>query len=109
MPLINQPDTGEKRCAVPRDSATLVLMRDMRNGAGSPEVLLAQRHARDVFAASAFVFPGGVLDPLDMQPTALALSPDFSVDQAFARLEEVDSPEKAVRAAIIQEGSRERE
>ncbi|WP_370326385.1 NUDIX domain-containing protein [Euzebya sp.] len=47
----------------PRPAATIVLMRE----ADTPpfEVLLLRRHARSGFAASAWVFPGGVVDAAD--------------------------------------------
>lgn len=50
-----------------RDAATVIVLRE---GPDGPEALLLQRHARSGFAADAWVFPGGVLDPADA-----ALSP----------------------------------
>ncbi|MGB5738761.1 MAG: hypothetical protein WBM54_05395 [Woeseia sp.] len=47
--------------AVPRPSATVVLLRDSANG---PEVLLVLRHERASFGAS-YVFPGGVNEDSD--------------------------------------------
>ena len=55
---------------VPRLAATAVLMRDAENG---PEVLLVQRHGRSGFAAGAWVFPGGAVDPEDGTPAAAAI------------------------------------
>lgn len=46
-----------------RDSATVMLLRPVRGG--PPELLLLRRHARSGFAASAWVFPGGVVDAAD--------------------------------------------
>lgn len=46
-----------------RLAATVLLFR--RGGAPHPEVLLLRRHARSGFAASAWVFPGGAVDPAD--------------------------------------------
>lgn len=48
--------------SAPRDAATVVLMRDGRDGL---EVCLLQRSPRLVFAGGAHVFPGGVLDEVD--------------------------------------------
>lgn len=43
-------------------AATLVLMRQ---GQGAPELLMVRRHAAMAFAAGAWVFPGGRVDPAD--------------------------------------------
>ncbi len=69
----------------PRSAATIVLLRE---GEGVPEVLMLRRHARSGFAASAWVFPGGVMDPQDAQVPAHrwsgidpdALTSTFGVD-----------------------------
>jgi 8-oxo-dGTP pyrophosphatase MutT (NUDIX family) len=63
-----------------RDAATVVLLRD---APGVPEVLLLRRHARSGFAAGAWVFPGGVVDPGDrcLDP---ALWTGLDVDAAAA-------------------------
>ena len=49
--------------ATPRLAATTILGRDVAGG--PPEILLVRRHRRSGFAASAWVFPGGVLDARD--------------------------------------------
>lgn len=46
----------------PRPAATVALVRD---GSVGPEVLLLRRPHRSSFAASAWVFPGGIVDPAD--------------------------------------------
>jgi 8-oxo-dGTP pyrophosphatase MutT (NUDIX family) len=47
-----------------RDAATVLVFR--ATGAGRPpELLFVRRHARSGFAARAWVFPGGVMDPAD--------------------------------------------
>ncbi len=51
--------------AEPRPAATAALVRDGEEGL---EVLLLRRHRRSGFAADAWVFPGGVVDPADRQP-----------------------------------------
>jgi 8-oxo-dGTP pyrophosphatase MutT (NUDIX family) len=45
-----------------RDAATVMLVRDGRDGV---EVFLMRRHLRAVFTAGAHVFPGGAVDPGD--------------------------------------------
>jgi 8-oxo-dGTP pyrophosphatase MutT (NUDIX family) len=71
--------------AVPtRLAATVVLIRDAATG---PEVLLLRRHSRSGFAASAWVFPGGVVDAGDATVPAttwsgldpVALAPRFGL------------------------------
>lgn len=49
-----------------RDAATVILLREAP-GEGPPEVLLLRRHARSGFAATAWVFPGGTVDPADLR------------------------------------------
>lgn len=53
-----------KPVAVPRDAATVVVVRD--SGAGL-EVLLLQRAERGDHNSGAWVFPGGLLDPADRE------------------------------------------
>jgi 8-oxo-dGTP pyrophosphatase MutT (NUDIX family) len=51
----------------PRDSATLMLVRD---GAGGLEVFMLERHLNSDFAGGAYVFPGGTIDARDTDPEA---------------------------------------
>lgn len=53
--------TAPDAAAPPRRAATVILLRD----APKLEVLMLRRHSRSGFAASAWVFPGGVVDPED--------------------------------------------
>jgi 8-oxo-dGTP pyrophosphatase MutT (NUDIX family) len=80
--------------ATPREAATLVLMRE--RAPGPPEVLMVQRHAKDVFAAGAFVFPGGVLEEADCAPGSVALSERLSAAEAHRRLGSAEPPERAL-------------
>jgi 8-oxo-dGTP pyrophosphatase MutT (NUDIX family) len=60
---LRQLDAGEIEPAEPRHAATVVMLRD---GTAGPEVYLLRRSASMAFAAGAFVFPGGSMDPRDM-------------------------------------------
>ena len=51
--------------AIPRDAATVVLLRD---GHGKFEVFSVKRHGKIGFAGGAIVFPGGKVDPADQDP-----------------------------------------
>ena len=55
-----------------RPAATVVIARE---GDGGPEVLLVRRPARSAFAANAWVFPGGRVDPEDAVAAASMLGP----------------------------------
>ena len=50
---------------VPRDSATVIVVRDDR---GPLEVFMLERHIQSDFAGGAYVFPGGTLDEGDQDP-----------------------------------------
>ena len=66
---------GMDEPVAPRPASTVALVRE---GAGGPEVLLLRRPRRSSFAASAWVFPGGVVDDGDAAAggTMLGRSPD---------------------------------
>jgi 8-oxo-dGTP pyrophosphatase MutT (NUDIX family) len=74
---------------VPRDAATVVLLRDAERG---PEVYLLRRHARMAFAPGQVVFPGGAVDPRDREADIGWAGPDagdwsrrFRCDEPTAR------------------------
>ena len=70
----------------PRDAATLMLID--RSGA-APKVLLGRRHADHKFMPGKFVFPGGRIEPLDRQMTAVS---ELHPDAQTKLLERVDKP-----------------
>lgn len=51
-------------------AATVILLRDARNGVQGVETLLLQRHTKTAFHGGAWVFPGGHIDPEDHEPGA---------------------------------------
>jgi len=77
--------------AVPRDSATVVLLRDRPDG--TCEVFLMRRHRKQAFMGGAFVFPGGSLDDNDLAPALAARTGGFSAADARRLLQEPDLPE----------------
>lgn len=54
----------------PRDAATVVVLRDAPDGL---EVFCVRRHVKSGFLGGAIVFPGGKLDPSDLDPAWDAL------------------------------------
>lgn len=73
--------------APPRDSATVILVRD---GVGGLEVFMLERHLQSDFAGGAYVFPGGTIDQRDLDPSASAYldGPD-----AAGAATHIDAPE----------------
>ncbi|WBO22802.1 NUDIX hydrolase [Sphingomonas abietis] len=65
------------------DAASLILMQDRAGEA--PRILIVQRGAALVFAAGAYVFPGGRVDPEDRAAAASA-HPQLAPDEAAARI-----------------------
>lgn len=56
--------SGKTQPVIPRHAATVVLLRDARDGDGV-EAYLLRRAASMAFAPGAYVFPGGSVDPRD--------------------------------------------
>jgi 8-oxo-dGTP pyrophosphatase MutT (NUDIX family) len=82
--------------AVPVPAASVILLRDL--AAGGVEVYMLRRPARSSFAADAYVFPGGALDPGDGSPASLGCAPGLDPRAAAARLgiEGEDAPRRSV-------------
>ena len=76
--------------AVPRHAATIALLRE---GPGGPEVYLMRRVSSMAFAAGLYVFPGGSVDPRDVDltdehwagPPAQFWADRFGTDEPLAR------------------------
>ena len=76
---------------VPRDAATIMLVRDGDGGGdsgGDPalEVCMLRRHLNSDFVGGAYVFPGGAGDPLDAGPEAEGVCQGRSDPEASALL-----------------------
>lgn len=78
--------------ASPSPAASLILMRDRRSG--PPDILIVRRGAALVFAAGAYVFPGGRVDPADFAA-------------AERQVGVADSAERAARIAAVRETQEE--
>jgi 8-oxo-dGTP pyrophosphatase MutT (NUDIX family) len=90
---LRQLDAGEIEPAEPRHAATVVMLRD---GTAGPEVYLLRRSASMAFAAGAFVFPGGSMDPRDMD-----LGDDAWVGRSPAEwAKDLSSDEQTARALV---------
>lgn len=68
---------------VPRDAATVMLVRD---GATGLEVCMQQRNLNSAFVAGAYVFPGGAVDPGDSGPKIEAICAGRSDADASGQL-----------------------
>jgi 8-oxo-dGTP pyrophosphatase MutT (NUDIX family) len=88
--FLERLDAPPGSVAAPRPAATVVLVRDGEHG---PEVLLLRRTRRSGFAADAWVFPGGVLDPGDADPALAVLCDGPTPDEWAVRLGLSDSSE----------------
>ena len=81
--------SGSQEPAVPRDAATVMLLRD---AAGGLEVYMLRRQPSMTFAPGAYVFPGGSVDPRDADEQVAWTGPDatewgrvFDAPPALAR------------------------
>lgn len=74
--------TEKKTPATPRPAATVVILRDGREGI---EVFMVVRHHEIDFASGALVFPGGKVDDADAHPdwSEVAPSAASTLDRAF--------------------------
>ncbi len=79
-----------------QDAAMLVLMRDLPGAGTKPEVLLVKRRSNSGFETGAYSFPGGVLEPTDGLPAALALSPGFTAAEAALRMPDFEPSSRAL-------------
>jgi 8-oxo-dGTP pyrophosphatase MutT (NUDIX family) len=80
--------------AVPSPAATLVLLRDRREG--GVECLLMRRHMKSKFAAGDFVFPGGKIDAGDNPEDATHWCRGLEMKDAARRLALDDAPRTAL-------------
>ncbi len=79
-----------------QDAAMLVLLRDLPGAGTKPEVLLVNRRSDRGFDTGAYSFPGGVLEPSDCLPVAMALSPGVTEEEASLRMPDVEPSSRAL-------------
>ncbi len=79
-------------------AATLILIRD-RDGA-PPELLMIRRSATMAFAAGAWVFPGGRVDPGDKAVAAALLPESLSPEDGAARVAAIRETIEEVGVAV---------
>src|SRR4051812_29732204 len=63
---------GELEPVVPRRAATVLLLRDTADQGEPPAVHMLRRRTSMAFAAGAYAFPGGGVDPRDERPVRWA-------------------------------------
>jgi 8-oxo-dGTP pyrophosphatase MutT (NUDIX family) len=82
--------------AIPRDAATLILMRDVARARTGIEILLVRRHAKSTFMPGAYVFPGGAVETADYTRQAQRICHGLSFEQAQEIIAGTSLPEKAL-------------
>ena len=82
--------------AIPRDAATLILMRDVNRARTGIEILLVRRHSKSSFMPGAYVFPGGAVETADYTTQAERVCDGLSFEQAQGIIPDASPPEKAL-------------
>ncbi len=83
----------DDRSVVPRDAATLLLLRQ---GTDGPEVLMVKRHPGNAFVPDCYVFPGGAVDTGDEEAAAAGRCLGLDGRTAHTLLPDLPSPEAAL-------------
>ncbi len=97
--LFTKKEREDRPVGLPRDAATVILLRD-RSG-GSYEVFLMRRHRNQAFMGGAYVFPGGRLDDADKDPGLASCIEGLSAAEARRLLQEPDLAEEAARGLFL--------
>lgn len=94
MPRLTQQLHPHREPVATRPAATVLLLRDAREGNGGIEVLMTRRSDQASFAPGAYVFPGGGIDALDADAATHAAADrrptqsDLHLTQAIAAIRE---------------------
>lgn len=94
---------GDAEPATPRNAASIVLVRDTQPRPGGLGVFLLHRHAGMAFAASMAVFPGGGVDPRDLDAAPDASWAGPSPDTWAATLSTTADVARGVVCAAVRE------
>ena len=96
---------ADREAVVPKDAATLIVLRDGQTGL---EVFCVERSKQSKFMGGAIVFPGGKLDPSDLDTRWIAsvgaISPrtaSFSDDPNVARALAIAASREALEEAAL--------
>lgn len=87
---------GRMEAAAPRDASTVVIVREKPGENTGVEILMMKRPGTMKFAAGAYVFPGGRVDPADSDPRIGWHGP--SPEEFGTRL---GAPPEAARALVV--------
>jgi 8-oxo-dGTP pyrophosphatase MutT (NUDIX family) len=82
--------------AVPRDAATLILMRDAARSGARLEILMLRRHSNSAFLPGAYVFPGGRVETADYAREVEGVCQGLTSGQAQSIIDGASPPEKAL-------------
>ncbi|MBM4463891.1 MAG: NUDIX hydrolase [Chloroflexi bacterium] len=82
--------------AVPRDAATLILMRNGGWAGHRLEILMLRRHSKSAFLPGAYVFPGGRVEVADCGRDAEGLCHGITPQQAQIIIDGATPPERAL-------------
>jgi 8-oxo-dGTP pyrophosphatase MutT (NUDIX family) len=82
--------------AVPRDAATVMIIRDASQPQTGIEVLMVRRHTKSNFAPGAYVFPGGAVETEDYAPQIAEICSSLTLQQAQNIIKDAASPERAL-------------
>ena len=82
--------------AVPKDAATLILMRDAARSGDRLEILMLRRHSNSAFLPGAYVFPGGRVEAADYAREVEGVCQGLTSRQAQSIIDGASPPEKAL-------------
>ena len=82
--------------AIPRDAATIIIIRDVDPPLSGIDVLMVRRHGKSHFAGNAYVFPGGVMEESDYEPKMESLCCGLTFQQAKGIITDTPYPERAL-------------
>lgn len=99
-PSFTVPVEPPENPAPPRDSATVMLVRD---GSAGLEVFMLERHLQSDFAGGAYVFPGGTIDDRDLEPDAANHLDGTQAEEAAAHIDASEDRSLAFYLCAIRE------